>query len=123
MKGKSDYGDYEINRVNSEQLKIDFGLSKFDETIDKAVDRHITKIWSETGIKPIVTPEERAILKAQVLEALLRKEGATDEDIKAIRKDAEAEAVKIMEKLKEHEEHAKNYKVIEGGANANNINN
>lgn len=87
-------------------------VREWDET-DKLMERAITRgVLTGKLEKPSFTIEEWDALKMEFLEDLLRQQGATPEELEAMRKDATAQA---LEMIAEHDKRLQGFEVLEGG--------
>ena len=88
---------------------------KIDKEIDKALTRKNLSLNNYSLDKYSLTGQERAELKLEVIEEMLKQKGATEDDLKALRDAGKAAA---EEMVKKHEEHLKNdFKVVNGKGN------
>lgn len=87
-------------------------VREWDE-VDRLMEKAITNaVLRGTIDPPQLTVEEWDTLKTEFLRAALIRQGATQEELEAMQKDAEAQA---LEMIAEHEQHLQRFKVVEGG--------
>lgn len=106
----------------SGRRKFYFEGSKKDVELDKKIDKEIDNELTRRSLAldnyslelPKATEQERAEIKLEVIEDMLRQKGFSDNDLKALRDAGTALAEEI---IKQREEHLKNdFRVIDGKA-------
>lgn len=105
FKGKDRFSFDEPNRPEA--------LRKLEEQIDKLINKAVMKEYMEKGdyMSPQITEREYLRLKAEIYKELLRKKGATEEELKEM-EEATCKAAKII--AEEHKQHVASFKAIDG---------
>lgn len=94
-------------------------VREWDE-VDKLLEQAITnRVLSGKMKRPSFTVEEWDALKMDFLEGELLRQGATPEELEALRKQSEEQA---REMIKQHEERLQAFKVLDGGKKEGGIN-